>query len=264
MTERVEKYEVKAIDPVIFTIRGQRVVLDAELARIYGVTTKAFNQAIRRNKRKFPADFMFQLTVEEYESLRSQIVTSSRTSNRSQFVTGFHGGRRYLPYAFTEHGAVMAANILRSERAIQMSVFVVRAFIRMRQMLNSQQDLARKLVKLERQLTARLDVHEVAITEVLQQIMRWLNPPQDPEPPKKKIGFLVEEPRARYKLSKLSRVNTPRKKSILLRKGWQLWLERDPKRLLNRASWIIVMRMQKGRIFRRRVCYIWHDSFQDD
>ena len=106
-------------EPLILTIHGQKVVLDTELARIYGVTTKIFNQAVKRNKRKFPPDFMFQLTAEEYEDLRSQIVTSSRAGYRSQFVTGFHGGRRYLPYAFTEHGAVMAANILRSERAIQ-------------------------------------------------------------------------------------------------------------------------------------------------
>jgi hypothetical protein len=115
----------------------------------------------------------------------------------------------------------MAANVLRSRRAIQMSVFVVRAFIRMRQMLISQQDLARKLVEVEKKLTARLDVHETAITEVLRQIMLLLNPPSsvEPEPPKKKIGFLVEEPLARYKLSKLSKANTPRKRSILRSKG---------------------------------------------
>ena len=118
---------------MILTVRGKRVVLDMELARIYGVTTKVFNQAVKRNRQKFPPDFMFKLTLEEFENLRSQIVTSNPHSNWSQTVTGSHGWRRYLPYAFTEHGAVMAANILRSKRAIQMSVFVVRAFIRMRQ-----------------------------------------------------------------------------------------------------------------------------------
>ena len=119
-----------------------------------------------------------------------------------------------LPYAFTEHGAVMAANVLRSSRAIQMSVFVVRAFVRMRQLLVSQHDLARKLVDLEKKLTARLDIHETAITEVLRQIMLLLTPPSpEPEPPKRKIGFLVEDRRASYKPSKQSKVKSPAKNS---------------------------------------------------
>ncbi len=186
MTEKLARYNSQVLEPMILTIRGQKVVLDMELARIYGVTTKVFNQAVKRNKRKFPADFMLRLTVEEYENLRSQI------------VTGSHGGRRYLPYVFTEHGAVMAANILHSDRAIQMSVFVVRAFIRMRQMLTEQRDLARKLAELEKELTARLDIHETAINEILGQIRRLLSPPTQPEPPKKRIGFLVEEPHVPY------------------------------------------------------------------
>jgi hypothetical protein len=194
---------MQAIEEMIFTLRGRKVILDVELARIYGVTTKVFNQAVKRNKQKFPADFMFQLTVEEYEPLRSQIVTSRRATNRSQFVTGSqkHRNPRYLPYAFTEHGALMAANVLRSKRAFQMSVFVVRAFIRIRQMLIAQKDLGRKLEELEKKLTARLDFHETAITEVLRQIMRLLGPPPEPEPelPKKRIGFLVEEPHVPYK-----------------------------------------------------------------
>jgi len=120
MTGKLAKYNSQALEPMILTIRGKKVVLDMELARIYGVTTKVFNQAVKRNKRKFPADFMFQLTLEEYENLRSQLVTSRDDTNRSQFVTGSQKYRnpRYLPYVFTEHGAVMAANILRSERAI--------------------------------------------------------------------------------------------------------------------------------------------------
>ena len=207
MAEKLERYDSLAIEPVILTIRGQKVIMDMDLARIYGVTTKVFNQAVKRNKRKFPADFMFRLTLEEYENLRSQIVTSRRGPNRSQSVTGSRGGRRYLPYVFSEHGAVMAANILRSDRAIQMSVFVVRAFIRMRQMLIEQQGLVRKLAELEKELTARLDVHEAAITEMLRQIKRLLSPPSEPEPPKKRIGFLVEEPHVAYKSSKRSRVD---------------------------------------------------------
>jgi hypothetical protein len=149
-----------------------------ELARIYGVTTKVFNQAVKRNRRKFPADFMFRLTVEEYENVRSQFAIS----NRSQIVTGSqrHRNPRYLPYTFTEHGAVMAANILRSDRAIQMGVFVVRAFIRMRQMLIERQGLAGKVAELERELTARLDVHETAINEMLRHIKRLLAPHRNP------------------------------------------------------------------------------------
>ena len=122
---------------------------------------------------------MFQLIRDEAASLTSQIAMSK--SGR--------GGRRTLPYAFTEHGTVMAANILRSPKAIQMSVFVVRAFIRMRQMLIEQQGLARKLAELEKELTARLDVHEAAITEVVQQIRQLLSPPPEPERPKKRIGL---------------------------------------------------------------------------
>jgi hypothetical protein len=197
--EKLVRYNSPGIEPMILTVRGQKVVLDMELARIYGVTTKVFNQAVKRNRRKFPPDFMFRLTADEYENLRSQIVTSKCGPNRSQSVTGSHGGRRYLPYAFTEHGAVMAANILRSKRAVQMSVFVVRAFIRMRQMLIEQRGLSRKLAELERELTARLDVHETAINEMFRQIKRLLSPPSEPEPPKKRIGFLVEEPKVPYR-----------------------------------------------------------------
>jgi len=129
-------------------------------------------------------------------------VTSTPHSNRSQTVTGSHGGRRYLPYAFTEHGALMAANILRSKRAIQMSVFVVRAFIRMRQMLVEHRGLARKLAELEKEFTARLDVHETTINEIIIQIRRLLSSPPESESPKRRIGFLVEEPRVPYEASK--------------------------------------------------------------
>jgi hypothetical protein len=187
MTKKLVRYGEQGTEPIILTIRGQKVVLDMELARIYGVTTKVFNQAVKRNKKKFPTDFMFQLTAEEYEGLRSQFAIS----NRSQFVTGSqrHRNPRYVPYAFTEHGAVMAANILRSTKAIQMSVFVVRAFIRMRQMLIEQRGLARKLAELEKELTARLDIHETAITEMMRQIRQLLSPPPEPEPSKKRIGL---------------------------------------------------------------------------
>jgi len=205
----------KAIIPIgqieqrILLIRGQRIMLDADLASLYGTTTKRLNEQVKRNLRRFPEDFMFQLTTKEWADLTSQIAMSNAQSNRSQIATGSqrHRDPRFTPYAFTEHGALMAANILRSERAIQMSVFVVRAFIRMRQMIIQQQGLARKLAELEKKLTERLDVHETAITEVLRQIMRLLSPPpeSEPEPPKKRIGFLVEEPHVPYKTSKGSK-----------------------------------------------------------
>ena len=205
----------KAIIPIgqieqrILLIRGQRIMLDADLASLYGTTTKRLNEQVKRNLRRFPEDFMFQLTTKEWADLTSQIAMSNAQSNRSQIATGSqrHRDPRFTPYAFTEHGALMAANILRSERAIQMSVFVVRAFIRMRQMIIQQQGLARKLAELEKKLTERLDVHETAITEVLRQIMRLLSPPpeSEPEPPKKRVGFLVEEPHVPYKTSKGSK-----------------------------------------------------------
>jgi hypothetical protein len=187
----------KKIEKRIHLIRGQKVILDRDLAFLYGVPTFRFNEAVKRNRRRFPDDFMFHLTFEECAVLTSQIAMSKPG----------RGGRRTLPFAFTEHGAVMAANILRSERAVQMSVFVVRAFVSMRRLLVQQGNLSLKLAKLERKLTARLDGHETAITEVLQQIMRLLNPPEEPEPPKeespkRKIGFLAGEPRARYRRGK--------------------------------------------------------------
>ena len=125
------------LEPLIFTIRGQRVLLDADLARLYGVNTKRFNEAFKRNRGRFPADFAFQLAPAEFEGLRSQFAASSSQvvdslwGNWSQFATSSNRGLRYLPWAFTEHGALMAANLLRSERAVQMSIFVVRAFVRM-------------------------------------------------------------------------------------------------------------------------------------
>ena len=185
-----KRYSAQPIEEMIMTIRGQRVILDADLARIYGVPTRRLNEQVRRNIDRFPPDFGFLLTEQEVTNLKSQFATSSAGLNRSQFVTSStHGGRRKLPMVFTEHGAIMAANVLRSKRAIQMSVFVVRAFIRMRQMLVEQRGLARKLAELEKELTARLDVHETAIREILVQIRRLLSPPPDSEPPKKRIGL---------------------------------------------------------------------------
>src|SRR5947208_2663911 len=182
---------VEQIDGMIRTIRGVRVMLDRDLAKIYGVPTFRFNEAIKRNRHRFPTDFMFQLTRAEFDSLTSQIAMSKpeNSSQNAMSKTG-RGGRRTLPYAFTEHGALQAANVLRSPRAVQMSVFVIRAFVKMRETLLGTHELARKLAALEEKLTARLDMHEAAIVQVLREVMQILNPPSPPPaPPKPHIGF---------------------------------------------------------------------------
>ena len=193
-------YFPETIRSLIFTLRGRKIILDSDLAALYGVATKALNQAIKRNAGKFPVDFMYQLAPHEVENLKSQIVTSSSEDMRSQFVTALgHGGRRKLPFAFTEHGAIMAATVLNSPRAVQMSVFVVRAFVAMREALSDSAALARKLAALEREVKARLDGHDAAIVDVLRRFMEILDPPPLPEPPPKPpIGFGVKEKSARY------------------------------------------------------------------
>jgi len=172
MTVKGQIVPVKRIESLILVIRGQRVMLDADLAALYGVPTKVLNQAVRRNTDRFPEDFMFQLTDEEFENLRSQFVTSKQG----------RGGRRYLPYAFTEHGAIMAANILNSGLAVEMSVYVVRAFVRLREMLATHRELAAKVAELERK-TAGHDRQIIKIIKVIKQLMA------PPAVTAKKIGF---------------------------------------------------------------------------
>jgi ORF6N domain-containing protein len=155
------------VEQAILMIRGERVILDSDLASLYGGDTRSLIQALKRNSRRFPADFVFQLTQSEFDSLRSQIVISKG-----------RGGRRSLPYAFTEHGAIMAANVLNSERAVAASVQVVRAFVRLRQMVISHQELARKVEQLERKYDAQFKV-------VFDAIKALMKPPE----PKRKIGF---------------------------------------------------------------------------
>ena len=157
MADRKLIASVEQIESRIFVIRGQKVMLDADLAELYGVETKRFNEQVRRNIERFPEDFMFQLTPGEYANLKSQFVTSSlrsqfATSNNSVDEPAGRGGRRYLPYAFTEHGAIMAASVLNSPRAVETSVQVVRAFVRLRQILASNAELSRKLALLEKQI----------------------------------------------------------------------------------------------------------------
>jgi hypothetical protein len=181
------------LEDLIITVRDERVILDADLARIYGVATFRFNEAVKRNLERFPADFIFRLSKGEWtkiDALRSQnaILKSGR---------GQH--RKYLPYVFTEHGAVMAANVLQSPRAVQMSVFVVRAFVKMRSAFGDSRELAKKLALLEQELKIRLNIHEAAIVDVLQRIMKILDPPPPPpEPPQPEIGFHVKEASISY------------------------------------------------------------------
>ncbi len=191
---------VPHIDLCILNLRGQKVILDSDLARIYGVTTKVLNQAVKRNGDRFPDDFVFQLTREEVAHLRSQFATSSVqdidrksvTPNRSQIVTGSqkHRDRRFLPYAFTEHGAIMAAAVLNSPQAVQMSLFVVRAFVKMRDVLVGHRDLARKIEDLEKKYDGQFQM----VFEAIRQLMTT------PEKPRKRIGFGVRERHAFYRV----------------------------------------------------------------
>ena len=173
------------VAPLIHTVRGERVLLDSDLARIYGVPTKSLNRAVKRNPSRFPADFVFQLATDETESLRYQSGTSK---------TG-RGGRRYLPYAFTEHGAIMAATVLNSPRAVQMSVFVVRAFVRLRELLATHKELAVKLAELEAHLTTH-DEQILALVEAIRQLAAAT--PKNPS--RRRIGFQAGEDHGVYRV----------------------------------------------------------------
>jgi len=163
----------------ILLLRGQKVMLDADLAELYGVRTGRFNEQVRRNKDRFPSDFMFQLTNQEVERLRSQIAISIGEMR----LVG-RGGRRYLPHAFTEHGAIMAATILSTPRATEVSVFVVRAFVRLREMVAANKEFSKKLDELER----RVSHHDKAITNIVKAIRELAIPPEPK--PKRRIGFV--------------------------------------------------------------------------
>lgn len=166
MTNKQVVVTAKSIESKILLIRGQKVMLDADLAELYEVATKVLNQAVKRNAERFPADFMFQLTADEAANLRSQNVTSS------------WGSRRYLPYAFTEHGALMLGNVLKSERAVEVSLMVVRTFVHLRELIAGNKELAQKLNQLDRKVGA----HDKAIAEIINAIRELTSPPA----PKKK------------------------------------------------------------------------------
>jgi hypothetical protein len=163
---------VECVQRTILVLRGHRVILDSDLAGLYGVETRRLNEQVRRNAARFPMDFAFQSTLEELDNLKSQIATSS----------GQWGGRRKLPYAFTEHGALMAASVLNSPKAVEMSILVVRAFVRVRQILAGNRQLAAKLDELERRVAAH-DKNIGALFQAVRSLMAV------PEKPTRKIGF---------------------------------------------------------------------------
>ncbi|WP_333655517.1 ORF6N domain-containing protein [Dissulfurispira sp.] len=164
---------VEMIEKKILMIRGEKVMLDSDLAELYGVPTRRLNEQVRRNISRFPDDFMFQLTSEETENLRSQFATSSSG----------HGGRRYLPYVFTEQGVAMLSSVLNSERAIEVNIHIMRAFVKLREMVASHKDLAKRFDDLEKKYDAQFKV----VFDAIRQLMI------PPEPKKRKIGFWREK-----------------------------------------------------------------------
>ena len=170
------------IEQRILLIRGEKVILDVDLAALYGVTTKQLNQQVKRNQNRFPPDFMFKLLPEE----KKEVVTNCDLLGNVKYSN-------VLPYAFTEHGAIMAASVLNTPRAVEMSVFVVRAFVRLRNFLAAHKELAEKLAELER----RLSSHDEQIVAIIDAIKRLMAPPARPDAPapsdKRRIGFRAED-----------------------------------------------------------------------
>lgn len=181
MPEKLIEYSFGAVEGRIFSVRGQKVILDRVLAALYGVPTFRFNEAVKRNRERFPNDFSFQLNQEEFSVLISQFAISKPG----------RGGTRKLPWVFTEHGAIQAANILNSKQAVRMGVFVVRAFVRLREALTLHKDLARKLEALEKKVGAQ----DARIQEVFDALRQLMKPP---DKPKRRIGFTAEEKKAIY------------------------------------------------------------------
>jgi hypothetical protein len=203
MSNQTEIIPTHDITQVLYPMRGQRVILDADLAQLYGTTTKRLNEQYRRNLDRFPRDFAFQLTLEEWTALRSQIATLKTSPDlRSQIATSSpHGGRRYFPIAFTEHGALMAANILNSPRAVAMSVYVIRAFVKIREHLAANAAILKRLAEIDNTLL----LHDAALRDVYQKLRPLLEPP--PVPPKPEIGFHVKENAVPYRVKR--KVNRP-------------------------------------------------------
>jgi len=173
----MDSKHIPAIQKRILLVDGTPVILDSDLAQLYGVETKALNRAVSRNMDRFPEDFSFKLSTEDWENLKYQFGTSSLE----------HGGRRKLPRVFTEHGALMASTILRSEEAVKMSTFIIRAFVKMREELASNREVLKRLAEIDKSLL----LHDTALRDLYQKILPLLQSP--PDPPKRDIGFRVEE-----------------------------------------------------------------------
>jgi len=190
---------IERIAESIRWIRGHKVLLDSDLALLYGVATKVLNQAVKRNRERFPDDFMFQLNADETGFLRSQFVTleKERRTNWSQIVTSSekHRGKRYRPYAFTEQGIAMLSSVLKSDRAIKVNIAIMRAFVKLRQLLNANRELAKKFSELEQ----RVGKHDEDITAIMEAIRQLMAPP---EKPRREIGFHVREKVPRYRVRK--------------------------------------------------------------
>jgi len=181
LSDKSDPKSRQAIEDRILTIRGLTVILDSDLAGLYGVEVRRLNEQVKRNRERFPSDFSFVLNESEWHEirgLRSQNATLKR---------GRH--RKYLPRVFSEHGALMAANVLNSPQAAEVSVFVVRAFVNMRSAFAENRELARRLKTLETELRSRLDIHDTAIVEILRRMLDIIDPPRFPEPKNRKIGF---------------------------------------------------------------------------
>ena len=190
MSNRDTVVSLDRVESFILSIRGRRVILDSDLARLYGVTTARLNEQVKRNPDRFPPDFVFPLSRQEFTALISQNATSKG-----------RGGRRKLPNVFTEHGAIMAANVLNSGRAIEVSVYVVRAFVRLREMTAANKEVTAKLAELEQ----RVSGHDDAIRSLVTAIRRLMESPSSA--PRRRIGFRVEERGPAYRVRRLRRAS---------------------------------------------------------
>ena len=191
---------VSRVAQAIRVLRGERVLLDFDLAALYGVETRALNQAVKRNPDRFPSDFMFQLSIEEAETIpqaAKSSVAGHVVSDSSQIVmsSGKYRGKRYLPYAFTEEGIAMLSSVLNSQRAVKVNIAIMRAFVKLRQMLDANRELAQKFSELE----TRVGKHDEEIVGILEAIRQLMAPV---EQPRREIGFHVREKPSRYRVTK--------------------------------------------------------------
>jgi hypothetical protein len=199
MKSKTEIVPAGSIAHLIRLVRDQRVILDSDLAALYAVPTKRLNEQFRRNIDRFPEDFAFQLTQQEWAGLRPQLETlNTEESIRSQFATASKRNVRYLPYVFSEHGALMAATVLNSSRAVAMSLYIIRAFVKMREETAANAAILKRLAEIDKTLL----IHDTALREIVQKLRPLLEPP--PAPPKPEIGFHIKENATTYRVRKLN------------------------------------------------------------